>query len=163
MGLNRAARGDRDTVGRDGETPSPPARAHPSRRRRPLVLIAEDTADTRDLYTGYFTSRGFVVLTAQDGAAAVRVASEAVPDVMIVDLAMPQFDGITVIRKLKTDPRMRRTRAILLTGYPSHVIERAALDAGVDLFLTKPCLPDTLERHVDTLWRKTRGSRRRSA
>lgn len=121
-------------------------------RRRPVILIADDTIDTRDLYADYFGSRGFIVITAHDGAAAMRVAFLHVPDVIVMDLAMPQYDGITATERIKADPRMARTRVILLTGYP-FAFETRALEAGADLFLRKPCLPERLVRHVNALRR----------
>jgi two-component system, cell cycle response regulator DivK len=126
------------------------------RRRRPTILIADDTSDTRELYAEYFSTRGFAVVTASDGAQAIQVARDHVPDVIVMDLAMPQFDGITAIRRIKADARTVRARVILLTGYPHAVVERSALQAGADRFLTKPCLPEDLERHVNALRRRSR-------
>lgn len=119
----------------------------------PTILIADDTADTRDLYAVYFRSRGFTVLTARDGAEAVDIALEHAPDVIVMDLAMPQLDGLTAARKIKHDPRGRRMRVILLTGYPMTLAARDAEAAGVDRYLTKPCLPEELGRHVNELRR----------
>jgi CheY-like chemotaxis protein len=137
--------------------PEQPRRApRRSPRRRPLILIADDTTDTRELYADYFSRRRFTVVTAHDGAAAINVALDHVPDVIVMDLAMPQFDGLTAIRRIKSDARMRRTRIILLTGYPQKAIERGALEAGADRFLTKPCLPEDLERHVNEVRRPRR-------
>ena len=130
----------------------------PSARRQPLLLIADDTSDVRDLYAQYFSRRGFTVVTADDGAAAIRLALDHIPDVIVMDLAMPQFDGITAIRRIKADPRTWRTRVILLTGYPHKTIERGALEAGADTFLMKPCLPEELERHVKGLRRDRRSA-----
>jgi|RhiMetdeSRZDD1v2_1073273.scaffolds.fasta_scaffold20042_5 DNA-binding response OmpR family regulator len=126
------------------------------RRRRPTILIADDTTDTRELYAEYFSARGFAVVTASDGAQAIQAARDHVPDVIVMDLAMPQFDGITAIRRIKADARAQRARVILLTGYPHAAVERNALQAGADRFLTKPCLPEHLERHVNALRRRTR-------
>jgi two-component system, cell cycle response regulator DivK len=122
-------------------------------RRQPLVLIADDTADVRDLYSMYLTSRGFRVLTAQDGAVAIQTALDHRPDVIVMDLAMPQFDGITAAQRIKANAETRQTRVILLTGYPHHAIQQGVLERGVDRFLTKPCLPEELERHVNELRR----------
>jgi len=76
--------------------------------------------------------------------------------VIVMDLAMPQIDGITAIRRIKTDPRMLRSRVILLSGYLHRVVGWGALEAGADLLLTKPCLPDILERYVNRLRRRRR-------
>ncbi len=127
-----------------------------STRRPPVILIADDTTDTRDLYAEYFDARGFTVVTARDGVSAVQAALEHVPDVIVMDLAMPQIDGITAIRRIKADARTLRSRVILLTGDLHRVVEWGALEAGADLFLTKPCLPDVLEGYVNRLRRRRR-------
>ena len=115
-----------------------------------MILIADDTTDSRDLYAEYFETRGFSVVTARDGTGAVQAALEHVPGVIVMDLAMPQIDGITAIQRIKADARMQQTRVIILTGY--HLaVERSALAAGADLFLRKPCLPERLELHVNAL------------
>jgi two-component system, cell cycle response regulator DivK len=131
---------------------------HRTPGRQPRVLIADDTSDLRDLYSIYLASRGFNVLTAEDGAAAIQIAFDHRPDVIVMDLAMPQFDGITAAQRIKANAATRQTRVILLTGYPHHAVQQGALERGVDRFLTKPCLPEELERHVNELRRPTRSS-----
>lgn len=115
-----------------------------------MILIADDTTDSRDLYAEYFETRGFSVVTARDGVHAVQVALEHVPEVIVMDLAMPQIDGLTAIQRIKADARLQQTRVIVLTGY-HFALERSALEAGADLFLRKPCLPERLELHVNGL------------
>jgi two-component system cell cycle response regulator DivK len=119
-------------------------------------MIADDTTDTRELYAMYFRTRGFSVVTAQDGEAAVAGARTHRPDVIVMDLAMPRLDGIAATERVKADVRTRRTRIIILTGYPYRAIEQGALEAGADMFLIKPCLPEDLERHVNELRRPRR-------
>lgn len=87
-------------------------------------------------------------MTARDGAEAIQIALEQCPDVIVMDLAMPQFDGITATRRIKADRRASRARVLLLTGYPQMTIERDAREAGVDLILTKPCLAEDLEKRI---------------
>jgi two-component system cell cycle response regulator DivK len=124
--------------------------------RRPVILIADDATGTREIYADHFGGRGFSVVTAHDGARAVQAALDHLPDVMVVDLAMPQIDGITAIRRIRADSRTHRSRVILLTGYPHTAAARGALEAGADMVLTKPCLPEVLERHVDRIRRRKR-------
>lgn len=119
-----------------------------------IVLFADDTLDTRDLYAMYFTSRGYHVLTSTDGQSAIEMALAGRPDVIIVDLAMPKLDGISVTRLLKSDPRTQATPIIILTAYPQEAIDGGALEAGADIFLTKPCLPEDLETHVRELLKR---------
>lgn len=118
---------------------------------RGVVLIADDTADTRDLYCLYLTSRGFKVVTAKDGEAAVEMALRHQPDVVVIDFAMPRLDGMAAIQRLKTDSRTRHTPIVMLTANPLRAAQGRSLQASLDGFLTKPCLPEHLEQHIDAL------------
>jgi CheY-like chemotaxis protein len=68
-----------------------------------------------------------------------------------MDLSMPEVDGITATQRIRRHPRTRNIPVILLTGYPQKAIQRGALEAGVNVFLTKPCLPEDIELHVRRL------------
>jgi CheY-like chemotaxis protein len=139
-----------DGVGIPFSRRSPPRRAP---KRQPVLMIADDTADVRELYRQYFRDRGYIVVTAPDGAAAIQLALEHVPDVTVMDLAMPQYDGLTAIQKIKEDPRGRRIRVILLTGYPMESVARGARD------LRRGQIPHKarpLEYHVNDLRRPVR-------
>jgi two-component system, cell cycle response regulator DivK len=122
--------------------------APPRSRRAGVVLIVDDSPDARELYATYLDHAGFSVRAVADGEAALAAAVEMQPDVIVMDRSMPHLDGITATRRLRMLPRIRTVPVILLTGYPSKMSERAALEAGVDVFLTKPCLPEDLEAHV---------------
>lgn len=115
------------------------------------MLIADDTRDARELYGLCLSHHGFSVELASDGVAAVDVAIQLQPDVIVMDLSMPNLDGITATQRLKAHPRTRNIPVILLTGYPYKAIQQGALEGGVDVFLTKPCLPEDLETHVRLL------------
>ena len=117
-------------------------------RTRPLVLVVDDTFDTRELYAMYFRHRGYDAVTASDGAEGIDVAVAQKPDVIVMDLAMPRVNGVSAAHHLKHDPRTRRIPIILLTAFGYHAAEHGALEMGADLFLTKPCLPEDLDRHV---------------
>jgi two-component system, cell cycle response regulator DivK len=116
-----------------------------------LVLIADDTFDTRELYEVYLTGQGFVVKTVTDGEAAVEVATAIVPDVIVMDISMPRLDGVAATRLLKEHPRTRHVPVVIWTAYPHKAIQRGALEAGADAFMVKPCLPEELENHLRSL------------
>jgi CheY-like chemotaxis protein len=140
---------------RSDEEVRPLRRLRPGARGAGFVLIVDDAADTRELYATYLDSRGFSALTAPDGEVAIEMARRLRPDVIVMDLAMPRLNGIKATERLKRDPHTRRIPVIILTGYPYHAIQQGALEAGAEVFLTKPCLPEDLETHVRAL-RKTR-------
>jgi len=115
------------------------------------ILIVDDTTDIRELYALYFRKRGYNVFTAMDGRAGMLSAVQHRPDVIVMDLSMPGIDGIDTTRELKRDARLRHTAVIILTGYPLRAVQGGALEAGAQAFLTKPCLPEELEEHVQRL------------
>ncbi len=138
---------------RRGRAPSASTRpdSRPRARTQPTVLVVDDAADTREMYGSYLGFRGFGVLTAPDGDAAVETALARRPDVIVMDLAMPRLNGISAVHRLKLHPTTRAIPVIILTGYAFRAIQQGALEAGADVFLTKPCLPEDLERHVQSL------------
>jgi two-component system, cell cycle response regulator DivK len=117
----------------------------PANRREGMVLIVDDAAHTRDLYTEYLMFRGLAVVAAPDAETGLHLAQTLRPDVIVMDLAMPRLNGITATHRLKQDQRTRRIPVIVLTGYAFRAIEQGALEAGAEVFLTKPCLPEELE------------------
>jgi CheY-like chemotaxis protein len=116
-----------------------------------LILIADDTFDTRELYGLYLTQCGFAVQTVTDGEAAVQTALESRPDVIVLDLSMPRLDGITATKRIKAHPDTRHIPLIVVTGFPHQAAQRGSLEAGADVFLGKPCLPEDLAGHVQRL------------
>ena len=106
----------------------------------------------------YLNHVGFSVRAVADGQAGIDAAVELRTDVIVMGLSMPQVDGITATQRLRLHPRTRDVPVILLTGFPQKAIERGAREAGVDVFLTKPCLPEDLEAHVRRLMESKRGT-----
>ena len=129
------------------------------RRDARVILVVDDTSDTRDIYSLYLSSKGFKVPTARDGISGLEAASVHQPDVIVMDLSMPGVDGIEATRRLKADPRTAHIPVVLLTAYPLNAVQGGALEAGADDFLTKPCLPDKLERHVRRLLARRRSDK----
>ena len=130
----------------------------PRARPKHVVMIVDDLPDARNIYAAYFESRGFGAITARDGEDAILRAMSAKPDVIIMDLAMPRMNGVTATQRLKEERRTRAIPIILLTAYGERAIALGAIEAGVAVFLTKPCPPEDLEEHV----RRLLGRRQRS-
>jgi len=120
-----------------------------------MILIVDDTADTREIYSLYLTSRGFTVPTARDGLSGIDAAERLHPDVVVMDLSMPDLDGVEATRRLKADARTADIPVLILTAHPMLAVQKGALDGGADGFLTKPCLPEDLEKHVRRLLDRT--------
>lgn len=111
---------------------------------QPLVLLADDVEDGREMYGEYLRYSGFRVITAADGAEAVRLAEAYLPDVILMDVRMPFVNGTTAMKILKADDSLARTPIIALTAHALDDERAALLAGGFDDVITKPCLPDRL-------------------
>jgi two-component system cell cycle response regulator DivK len=113
--------------------------------RAPLdVLIAEDDGDLRVAVRQLLECQGFSCAEAEDGRAAVEVARQCPPRLVLLDLMMPILDGFAAAQQLRSDPRTRGVRIHCLTALDFPAARRAAEEAGCDGFLAKPFTPDEL-------------------
>ncbi len=138
--------------------PATSRRTGKSRRRTPSVLIVDDSAEARDIYTTYFRFRGLEVSSACEGIEALRWIHMRAPDVVVLDLSMPHMSGWDVLREIRRSPASRDTRVIILTGFPRMFSDSGALRASADSYLMKPYPP---ERLLEEIRRVFRSSRRR--
>jgi CheY-like chemotaxis protein len=114
----------------------------------PLVLIVDDFPDARELYTSYLSSHGFRVAQAANGREACDQASALVPDLIVMDLAMPVMDGWEATKRIKGDTRTRQIPVVALTGHASPGVAERALAAGCERVIIKPFLPHELTRLI---------------
>ena len=121
------------------------------RRDRQLVLVVEDYQDAREMYAAYLQFSGFDVAEAANGVEAVEKTTELLPDIVLMDLALPRMDGWEATRRLKADPRTRHIPVVALTGHALAGHADGAREAGCDAFVTKPCLPDALVAEIRRL------------
>jgi len=121
-------------------------------RSLPLILLAEDFEDARDLYKDYLEFSGFAVETANNGREAIDRAVSLQPDVILMDASMPVLDGWQATKELKANPATKDIPVLALTAHAFDDARKEARSAGCDGFVTKPCLPDELvERVRETL------------
>ncbi len=102
---------------------------------KPLILIVEDDAPVRNLIAVTLKTNDYKYLTAQNGNAAVMEASSHNPDIVLLDLGLPDMDGVAVIRKIRTWSNMP---IIVISARSEDSDKIEALDAGADDYLTKP-------------------------
>jgi two-component system, cell cycle response regulator DivK len=119
-----------------------------TRRTRPLILIAEDQADLRQLYVQELTMSGFDVIEAENGVDAVSHTANRTPDVVLMDLSLPVMDGWEATRRLKADARTAHIPVVALTAHDGSGELQRATRAGCDWFVPKPCLPHDLIEEV---------------
>ena len=117
-------------------------------RLQPLILVADDDRDTRELYRACFDTSGYQTAEAGTGSAAIVAAAGIVPDVLITDYVLPDVDGLTVARRLKANHRTAGIRILMVTGFGTPELERLAAAAGIERVLLKPCLPHAVLREV---------------
>jgi CheY-like chemotaxis protein len=116
--------------------------------RKPLVLVVDDFADNREMYSEFLTFSGYEVVEARNGKEAIDAAFQRTPDIIIMDLSLPVMDGWEATRRLKADERTRKIPVVALTGHALAGHSKGARDAGCDSFLAKPCLPDQLVAEI---------------
>ncbi|MCO4748358.1 MAG: response regulator, partial [Proteobacteria bacterium] len=127
---------------------------------RRIVLVVDDNADLRRLLRRQLQS-DYRVVEAADGAEALRLAREVVPDVVVSDVVMPEMDGIALCRAIREDPELAFLPVVLLTARAQDSDRVAGLEVGADDYLVKPFDRDELRARVDNL--VERGLRLRKA
>jgi CheY-like chemotaxis protein len=116
------------------------------------VLFVDDDSATREGYRTYLANSGYDVTPAATGRQALALASTWSPNVIVLDLGLPDIDGWEVARQLKAAPRTSAIPIIALTGADLPHERVSAMRAGCDRHLTKPCSPTDL---VDAIQRCT--------
>jgi CheY-like chemotaxis protein len=108
------------------------------------VLLVEDNAAARRGYAAYLSLHEYDVVEAATGADALSAARATAPDVILLDLGLPDIDGWEVARQLKADDRTAAIPLIALTGSDLPHERISAMRAGCDRHLSKPCAPEAV-------------------
>lgn len=125
-------------------------------RGAPAVLLVEDNETIRDAFSILLEESGYAVLQADRGAAGIEIAREKSPDLILLDLGLPDMDGLEVARTLSRDSETREIPIVALTGRALETDQEVCLAAGCSAYLTKPI--DTTQL-LDLLPRFLTGSR----
>jgi CheY-like chemotaxis protein len=116
------------------------------------ILIVDDDPSIRRLIAATLEDvAGYRLTEAGDGAEAIERAIDARPEIVFLDISMPEIDGLEACRRLRSDPATAGATIVMLTGETGEAAERSAEDAGADLFLTKPFSPLHLLQLVDSI------------
>ena len=115
------------------------------------VLIVDDSATMRNMIKAVMIEMNHEVVTAQDGAKAVRAAQDAGFDIIITDINMPNMDGIELIRVLRDTENTKYTPILVITTEGGDNVKQAGKDAGASGWIVKPFNPDTLKKAVNKL------------
>lgn len=108
------------------------------------ILVVEDTEDNRQIVRDLLTSVGYEIVEAVDGGAGVEAAGRELPDLILMDIQLPVFDGYEATRRIKANPATRHIPIIAVTSYALSGDEDKAKAAGCDDYLAKPFSPRQL-------------------
>ncbi|MDO9565246.1 MAG: response regulator [Candidatus Desulfaltia sp.] len=118
------------------------------------ILVADDNAIIIKIVSSLLESEGYIVLTAENGLEAMKLAFQSKPDLIITDLLMPEMDGVTLIKKLRAQLSTRYIPIIMLTVKDEVDEEVKSIDAGADDYIIKPVNPKKLMARVHRLLNK---------
>ena len=120
------------------------------------ILCVDDEPDILEILKYNLSSEGYDVSTAKDGKSALKTAKETVPNVIIMDIMMPNMDGIEACEILRADDRFNDTLIMFLTARGEDYSHIAAYEAGADDYVTKPVKPKILVSKVKGLLRRSK-------
>jgi len=118
------------------------------------ILCVDDEPDILEILKYNLSSEGYYVLTANDGLSAISKAKEIIPNLIIIDIMMPNMDGIEACEKLRADQKFNDTIIMFLTARGEDYSHVAAYEAGADDYVTKPVKPKVLVSKVKGLLRR---------
>lgn len=126
------------------------------------LLVVDDETDVVDLVRYKLNGAGFNVLTADNGLDALRLAREHRPDLIVLDLMLPEMSGEEVCRQLKREPDTTAIPVLMLTAKGQASDRIAGLEIGADDYISKPFSPRELVLRVEAVLRRVRGAERRA-
>jgi DNA-binding response OmpR family regulator len=122
---------------------------------RKKLLVVEDNAELLELLRLNFKRAGFAIATATNGVEALKKARTLSPDVILLDLVMPELDGFAVCEILRQDPETASIPIIMFTGLGSHLTRLAGMDSGATDYITKPLSPKELVARIELVLRQS--------
>jgi two-component system alkaline phosphatase synthesis response regulator PhoP len=119
------------------------------------ILLVDDEVDILEFISYNLEKEGYKVYTAQNGAEAIKVAEKALPDLIILDVMMPEMDGIAACEEIRRIPALQHTIIAFLTARGEDYSQIAGFEAGADDYITKPIRPKVLVSRVKALLKRT--------
>src|SRR5258708_37855372 len=118
---------------------------------RKKLLIVDDDADLLELLRLTFKAAGFSIATAMNGIEALKKARSLLPDLIMLDLVLPELDGFAVCEVLRKDPDMADVPIVMLTGLDSELTRMAGMESGATDYISKPIDPKLLVARINEL------------
>lgn len=120
------------------------------------ILLVDDEKDILEFLSYNLNKEGYKIFTANNGEKALREAREHHPDLIILDVMMPEMDGITTCEKLRLIPEIKDTLVLFLTARSEDYSELAGFNAGADDYVTKPIKPKLLISRIKALLKRNK-------
>lgn len=118
---------------------------------KPCILVVDDEPETLELLSLHLRQAGFDVITTEDGTRALRQARAQLPQLIVLDLMLPETDGLEVCKRLRRDPATAGIPILMLTARATEVDRVLGLELGADDYVTKPFSPRELVLRVRKL------------
>jgi CheY-like chemotaxis protein len=132
---------ERKAVSREGQQSEP----------KFLILVVDDSADNVAMISLDLQQQGYRVVTASNGEDAITVATQMMPNLILMDINLPTLDGLGATRRIRENEALREVPVIAITAFGTEGFQRAAYDAGVSGYLTKPLDLDRMHQLIARL------------
>jgi len=122
-----------------------------------VILVIEDEADIRELVEYNLKREGYQVISARSGLDGLKLAEQKMPTLVLLDLMLPDVDGLTVCRRLKSTPATQKIPVVMLTAKTEEADIVSGLEVGADDYITKPFSPRVLIARLRAVLRRDTG------
>ena len=123
----------------------------PPKEPKFLILVVDDSADNVAMISLDLQQQGYRVVTASNGEDAITVATHTVPNLILMDINLPTLDGLGATRRIRETDGLRDVPIVAITAFGTEGFQRAAYDAGVSGYLTKPIDLDRMNQLIARL------------
>lgn len=123
---------------------------------RNKILIVDDEADILELIAYNLTKQGYEVITAENGVQGIELAKKHSPQLILLDVMMPEMDGIEACRTIRSMPEFKDTFIVFLTARNEEYSEVSGFNAGADDYIAKPVKPRILVSRINALLRRNK-------
>ena len=123
------------------------------------ILLVDDEKDILEFLSYNLKKEGFIVFTANNGTKGLELSQEHKPDLIILDVMMPEMDGVTVCQNIREIKALNETLILFLTARSEEYSELAGFDAGADDYITKPIKPKLLISRINAILKRTRSTK----
>lgn len=121
---------------------------------KPLVLLVDDDTDILEFLTFALERDGFEVKGSTDGETAFNIAKQTIPDIIVLDMMMPGWDGLETCRHIRKEESLKNTMIVFLTARSEDYMQVEGLDTGADDYIPKPVKPKVLISRLHAILRR---------